>query len=217
MSEQYLNFRVTSKPFINLLTWDRGWIRISHGKWKRFTVISQVTFSVSRPLLLLRIHFHAAVGATDCGSLRVRAHPDADVSCRGGVRPSQGIGSSWDVAGGEAAEGGGGFRRKGDRACMAYWVHKLCKLQVLMKQRGKKKKGTSAKNLNSSSEVWFEVAYNFTKVFGCRFLHRGLDGAHILKNKFCFPIFFFFKSKLHLVHFTFPLTWCIVFIFIHFD
>lgn len=165
MSEQYLNFRVTSKPFINLLTWDRGWIRVSHGKWKRFTVISQVTFSVSRPLLLLRIHFHAAVGATDCGSLRVRAHPDADVSCRGGVRPSQGIGSSWDVAGGEAAEGGGGLCRKGDRACMAYWVHKLCKLQVLMKQRGEKK-GTSAKNLNSLSEVWFEVAYNFTKVFG---------------------------------------------------
>lgn len=82
---------------------------------------------------------------------------------------------------------------------------------------GEKKNGTSGKNLNSSSEVWFEVAYNFTKVFGCRFLHRGLDGAHILKNKFCFPIFFFFKSKLHLVHFTFPLTWCIVFIFIHFD
>lgn len=190
MSEQYLNFRVTSKPFINLLTWDRGWIRISHGKWKRFTVISQVTFSVSRPLLLLRIHFHAAVGATDCGSLSVRAHPDADVSCRGEVRPSQGIGSSWDVAGGEAAEGGGGFCRKGDRACMAYWVHKLCKLQVLMKQRGEKN-GTSGKNLNSSSEVWFEVAFNFTKVFGCRFLHRGLDGAHILKIMFCFPFFFF--------------------------
>ncbi|GLT24877.1 hypothetical protein SLA2020_332190 [Shorea laevis] len=94
-----LNLRITLQALVNFLR------RMSHGEGKGITIISQLTLSVSQPLL----HPHVATAVAG-GSLRTLL-PCSETSrnLRAGweLEPSGKNRTGGNVAGGAAAEGGG--------------------------------------------------------------------------------------------------------------